>query len=93
MFSEESFCVMGLDSTYANKASPPTPLLAISITPFTFGVKSLMSAVGMVGASSTGAMVGDSSGGGSFIFADETSVGVGSNFDKSAGGPTGVGLL
>ena len=93
MFSEESFCVMGLDSTYANKASPPTPLLAISITPFTFGDNSPMSAVGMLGTVSTGVTVGESSGGGSFIFADETSVGVGSNFDKSAGGPTGVGLL
>jgi hypothetical protein len=81
MFSEVSFCVIGLDSTYANKASPPTPRLAISITPVTF---SLIVAVSITGTAAAGASTGGGSG--------ATSVEGGSNFDKSAGGPTGVGL-
>jgi len=89
MFSEVSFCVIGLDSTYANKASPPTPRLAISITPVTF---SLIVAVSITGTAAAGASTGGGSGATSVAFADKTSVEGGSNFDKSAGGPTGVGL-
>ena len=92
MFSEVSFSVIGLDSTYANKASPPTPRLAISITPVTFGFKSLIVAVSTTGTAAAGTSTGGGSGATSFTFADKTSVEGGSNFDKSAGGPTGVGL-
>lgn len=93
MFSEVSFCEIGLDSTYANKASPPTPRLAISMIPFTWGVSSLivvLSAAGIIGA-------GASAGGGSGITSVELIVvgigsGVsGSNFDKSAVGLTDAG--
>ena len=74
--------MIGLDSTYANKASAPTPRLAISITPVTFGFKSLIE-----GAVTTGVSIA-----GSILSSTATSVGGGSNFDKSAGGPKGVGL-
>ena len=71
-----------MDSTYANKASAPTPRLAISITPVTFGFKSLIE-----GAATTGVSIA-----GSILSSTATSVGGGSNFDKSAGGAKGVGL-
>ena len=82
-----------MDSTYAIKASPPTPRLAISMIPFTFGLKSLIEAASIAGKEEFGA----SAGGASITFSSVLvfSVGLtegGSNFDKSVGGPTGVGL-
>ena len=79
--------MIGLDSTYANKASAPTPRLAISITPVTFGFKSLIE-----GAATTGVSIAGVSIAGSILSSTATSVGGGSNFDKSAGGAKGVGL-
>ena len=79
--------MIGLDSTYANKASAPTPRLAISITPVTFGFKSLIE-----GAATTGVSIAGVSIAGSILSSTATSVGGGSNFDKSAGGAKGVWL-
>ena len=76
-----------MDSTYANKASAPTPRLAISITPVTFGFKSLIEGEATTGVSIAGVSIA-----GSILSSTATSVGGGSNFDKSAGGPKGVGL-
>ena len=76
-----------MDSTYANKASAPTPRLAISITPVTFGFKSLIEGEATTGVSIAGVSIA-----GSILSSTATSVGEGSNFDKSAGGAKGVGL-
>ena len=76
-----------MDSTYANKASAPTPRLAISITPVTFGFKSLIEGEATTGVSIAGVSIA-----GSILSSTATSVGGGSNFDKSAGGPKGGGL-
>ena len=89
--------MIGLDSTYANKASAPTPRLAISITPVTFGFKSLIegavtTGVSIAGVSIAGVSIAGVSIAGSILSSTATSVGGGSNFDKSAGGAKGVGL-
>ena len=89
--------MIGLDSTYANKASAPTPRLAISITPVTFGFKSLIegaatTGVSIAGVSIAGVSIAGVSIAGSILSSTATSVGEGSNFDKSAGGAKGVGL-
>ena len=94
--------MIGLDSTYANKASAPTPRLAISITPVTFGFKSLIegavttgvsiAGVSIAGVSIAGVSIAGVSIAGSILSSTATSVGEGSNFDKSAGGPKRVGL-
>ena len=86
-----------MDSTYANKASAPTPRLAISITPVTFGFKSLIegaatTGVSIAGVSIAGVSIAGVSIAGSILSSTATSVGEGSNFDKSAGGPKRVGL-
>ena len=81
-----------MDSTYANKASAPTPRLAISITPVTFGFKSLIEGAATTGVSITGDSIAGDSIAGSILSSTATSVGEGSNFDKSAGGPKRVGL-
>ena len=90
---------MGLASTYAKSASPPTPRLAISITPATSGAISVVSAL------TTGAGAGGASAGGGSGIASSTATGAGagggvgvgvgvdgSNLVRSAGGPGGVGL-
>ena len=89
--------MIGLDSTYANKASAPTPRLAISITPVTFGFKSLIegaatTGVSIAGVSIAGVSIAGVSIAGSILSSTATSVGEGSNFDKSAGGLKRVGL-
>ena len=84
--------MIGLDSTYANKASAPTPRLAISITPVTFGFKSLIEGAVTTGVSIAGVSIAGVSIAGSILSSTATSVGGGSNFDKSAGGPKRVGL-
>ena len=84
--------MIGLDSTYANKASAPTPRLAISITPVTFWFKSLIEGAATTGAATTGVSIAGVSIAGSILSSTATSVGEGSNFDKSAGGAKGVGL-